>query len=67
MLKILFSSFLILLSGSVFVQGSKADAIFDQANEQVDKGDAKKAIRGYLNAREEYLMDFHLSKVFSIW
>ena len=63
MLKILFSSFLILLSGSVFAQGSKADAIFDQANEQVDKGDAKKAIRGYLNAREEYLKEENYKRV----
>ncbi len=50
------------LVGYVFAQ-SKADKIFEAANQDTDNGDAQKAIKGYLAARAEYLKEANYHRV----
>jgi CHAT domain-containing protein len=57
MKRIVFFLFMIALAGNAQAQRSKGDAYYDQAKVQLEKGDAKKAIKGFLSARVEYLKE----------
>ncbi len=60
----LFTLAIALLSLPSYSQKSKGDVYYQQAKDLLDGGDSKKAVKIFLNAREEYLKENNYYRYF---
>src|SRR5260221_10911737 len=57
MLRYFIFALLLLSSFQALSQKSKGDIIYQQANQQLEKKETQKALKGFLNARDEYIKE----------